>query len=362
MSHPIIPELESHRGYPAISVFLTTHRTHPENKQDPIQLKNLVKEVEERLLQEFTKREAAAAIKNLNSLADGIDHDHNLEGLALFASEDFARAVRVPFPLKNRAQIDETFAIRDLVMAYNRSPHYLLLVFAENNTRLFTGFRDFVEEIKLAKFPMEHGGPGGASKLPGGRGVNPSAVRDTHRRDFVRSVDHELAAVLHIDDAPIVVAGTEDLLADFHAETQHADRVVGTIKGSYGSATAHELGDLAWAAAREGFAEIRAQRIARLEPAVSSGNFASGIVQVWQAAHEGRVDLIIAEEDYRQPGILPSEEGHLPTIIDDATDPSAVDDLVDVAVQLTIEKGGKAVFADPGSLTQHDRVAAILRF
>lgn len=362
MSNPLIRELEAHRGYPAISVFLPTHRTHPDNKQDPIQLKNLVREVEERLHQEFTKREAAAAVKNLSTLADGVDHEHNLDGLALFASADYSKAVKLPFPLKARVQIDETFAVRDLVMAYNRSPHYLVLVFDENGTRLFSAYRDVLDESKLGRFPMEHGGPGGGSRLPGGHGVNPSSVRDAHRREFVRAVDTELDAVLKIDDSPIVLAGTEDFLADFHATSQHMERVIGSFKGSYGFASPHDLGPMAWAAAREGFADVRAKSIARLEAAVGAGKYASGIVQVWEAAHQGRVDLLVAEEDYRQPAILPASEGQLPTLVDDPTDPRAEDDLVDVAVQLTIDRGGKALFADPGSLAQHDRIAAVLRF
>lgn len=362
MSSALIRELEAHRGYPAISVILPTHRTHPDNKQDPILLKNLVREVEERLHQEFTKREAAAAVANLKALADAVDHEHNLDGLALFASADYSRSVKLPFPLKARVQIDETFAVRDLVMAYNRSPHYLLLVFDENDTRLFLAYRDLLEETKLGGFPMKHGGPGGASRLPGGHGVNPSAVRDAHRREFVRAVDDELDAVLKIDDSPIVVAGTEDFLADFHAVSRHQGRIIGTIKGSYGYASAHDLGPPAWAAAREGFAEIRAKNIAFLEAAVGAGKYASGIVQVWEAAHQGRVELLVAEEDYLQPAILPAGEGQLPTLIDDPDDPRSEDDLVDVAVQLTIDQGGKVVFADPGALAKHDRIGAALRY
>lgn len=362
MGSELIRELESQRGYPAISVFLPTHRTHPENKQDAIHLKNLVREVEERLHQEFTKREAQSAVQNLAQLVESVDHEHNLDGLALFASADYRRAMRLPFPVKARVQIDESFAVRDLVYAFNRSPHYLVLVLDENNTRLYGAYLDFLEEVKLGKFPLSHGGPGGASRLPGGHGVNPSAVRDAHRREFVRKVDQELEAVLKIDDSPVVVTGTEDFLADFTSMTQHSERVIGTLKGSHGETSPHVLGELVWPVAKAGFAALRANTLSRLDAAVSAGKYASGIVQVWEAASQGRVDLLVVEADFRQPGILPADAGHLPTLVDDPTDPSAEDDLVDLAIQLTLEKGGKVSFADPGTLAQHDRIAAILRF
>lgn len=362
MGTELVRDLESHRGYPAISVFLPTHRTHPENNQDSIQLKNLVREVEERLHQELTKREAAGAVKNLAELAEGIDHEHNLDGLALFASSDFSRCVRLPFSVSARAQIDEAFAVRDLIYAYNRSPHYLVIVFDENHTRLYSAYLDVLEEVKLGDFPMSHGGPGGASRLPGGQGVNPSGVRDAHRREFVRAVDDEIKAILKIDDSPLFAVGTEDFLADFNTATQHGERMIGSLHGSHGDTDAHSLGALVWPIAREGFARERAKTLSRLDSAIGVGKSASGIVQVWEAASQGRVEMLIAEEGFRQPAIMAPAAGGLPTLAADATDPRTQDDLVDVAIQLTLKHGGKVFFADPGTMGQHDHVAAVLRF
>ena len=42
---------------PSVSIALNTHRTHPDSQQDEIVLKNLLKDAETRLLEEFTKRE-----------------------------------------------------------------------------------------------------------------------------------------------------------------------------------------------------------------------------------------------------------------------------------------------------------------
>lgn len=79
-------------GDPCLTITLPTHRTAPENRQDSLQLKNLVKETTERLLGEFNQREAEAIPKRLEHLTGTIDFHNSLDGLALFVNQDFARA------------------------------------------------------------------------------------------------------------------------------------------------------------------------------------------------------------------------------------------------------------------------------
>ncbi len=356
-----ILDLAQHTGYPAVSILLPTHRSHPDNKQDSIVLKNLIREAVERLSLEQSKRDSAAIVEKLNRIAEDHDHEHSLDGLAIFVSEDEEHVFKLPFPVEPRVQIDERFAIRDLVFAYNRSPQYFTLVLSEKPTRLYSCFRDVFEEVTWAKFPMHHGGPGGATRLPGGPGVNSSSTRDAHRIEFVKDIDSELSVVLKHHDLPVVVTGTEDFLSDWNANASNAGKVIATIAGSYDAANAHDLAAVVWPVAEESFRELREKNMDELGAAVGANQFASGLVQVWQAAQESRVGLVMVEEDYRQPGVL-NADGGLPTLSDDSSDPGTVDDLVDSVIQKVLSSGGRVVFADPGTLEKHDRVAAALRY
>ena len=49
--------LQQMNGYPSLTITLPTHRTSPDNRQDPIRVKNLVSQASDRLLGEFSKRE-----------------------------------------------------------------------------------------------------------------------------------------------------------------------------------------------------------------------------------------------------------------------------------------------------------------
>ena len=70
------------REYPCLTITLPTHRSSPENRQDPIRVKNLVKEATERLLEDHNSREIAPLLTRLDKLAENIDYRDTLDGLA----------------------------------------------------------------------------------------------------------------------------------------------------------------------------------------------------------------------------------------------------------------------------------------
>lgn len=362
MTKDSIRKLAAHRGYPSVSILLPTHRAHPENKQDPILLKNLAREAEERLLHEHGKRGASDVLAALKKAIEEIDHEHNLDGLAIFVSHDVCEVVKLPCSVKARVQIDETFAIRDLAYAAERSPRYHALVLSEKPTRLFDCWRDLaVEIVRDDLFPVEHVGPGGEGRLPGGAGIDPSAVRDTQRREFVRLVDGRLRQATKGDERPLVVTGTQEFLADFRALSHASPRLLATVSGSYDYASAAELGRIVWPAAEAEFHARRQARIGELEEAVGAQKAASGLPQVLKAAKESRVAVLFVEEDFHVSAVV-DESGVIERYVDDPAHPESQDDAVDLAIQETLARGGDVVFLDPGSLAKHESIGAILRY
>ena len=81
--------LQTIREYPSVSIILPTYRTAPENLKDPIRVKNLVKEAEDRLLQEFTWREVDSLTTHLHNLVERLDYQYMTEGLAIYVNKDF---------------------------------------------------------------------------------------------------------------------------------------------------------------------------------------------------------------------------------------------------------------------------------
>ncbi|WP_322496885.1 hypothetical protein [Chloroflexus sp.] len=75
--------LQSIRSDPSLTITLPTHRTSPDNKQDPIRVKNLVTAAANRLTDTYGKRAVEPILRRLEALAGDIDYRYTLDGLAI---------------------------------------------------------------------------------------------------------------------------------------------------------------------------------------------------------------------------------------------------------------------------------------
>ena len=348
-------------AYPSVSITMPTHRTAPDNRQDPIRLKNLVTQAVDRLLAEFSRRELEPLLTRLDGLVAAVDWRNTLDGLALYFNRDVARSFVLPFTLAERVVVDETFFTRDLVYALNHSPRYWVLALSEKPTRLFEGLRETLVEITDNGFPLTHEGPGGATELPGGFGVRKSAYRDERHRQFFRQVDDALAKVMATDRLPLVVVGVDRFLAFFKEVTAHDDAILTTLTGSHDRTSACELGRLVWPLVQANLADRPRQALERLDAAVGAQQSVSTLGEVWRMAQDGRGRLLLVEEDYHAPALVDESGRHL-TLMDDPTTPGAIDDAVDDAIEAVLSRGGEVVFVDNGALEKHGRIALILRY
>jgi hypothetical protein len=353
-----LKSLQAHRDYPSVSILAPTHRTAPSNKQDPIKVNNLVRKAIDRLHGEFPKRAVAGVVKNLRQVVRDVDWEHTLDGLALLASKERSGAVSLPFRVKPRAVIDETFATRDLVYAFNRAPPYRVLVLS-HRTRLYDAWTAVLDEHSARPFPMAHRGPGGASKLPGGQGINRSAVRDEALRTFFRSVDDAVGAVQKANPLPLVVVGVERNLAFYREVTRQGAAVVGMLAGNHDQTPPAALGKLVWPVFEAGATLRRTEALVQLDQAVGAQRHASGIDQVWRAAAGAKCRTLLVEKEFHYPADLSPEGDRLLPYT--GRQAAALDDAVDEVIERVMETGGEVFFYAPGDLDVHQKIAAVLR-
>jgi hypothetical protein len=360
ISRSELKRIQAHRDYPSVSLLAPTHRTAPASQKDRIVVKNLLAKGLDRLHSEFSKREVAALVKNVEKLVERVDWEHAHDGLALFASKSFAAAVQLPFKVKPRVVVDATFATRDLVFTLNRAPRYRVLVLSEKPTRLYEAWTGVLEEITAKPFPMVHKGPGGASKLPGGQGINRSAVRDQSHREFFSKVDDTLATIYTRDPLPVVIVGVDRYLAFYQEITQNPDAIVGMVAGNHDATRPSALGKLVWPVFQAGSTLRRTKALVRLAEAVRANRHASGIAQVWRAAFDKRCQILLVETEFAYPADL-SEQGDrlLPY---SGKGEASLDDAVDEVIEKVLADGGAVFFYEPGDLDLHQQIAAVLRY
>ncbi|MGF1570950.1 MAG: hypothetical protein ACFCVD_23225 [Nodosilinea sp.] len=349
--------LQSLTKVPALSILLPTHRTSPDNKQDPIRVKNLVDEATDRLGQEFSKRDLEPLLEQLEALVEDIDYTYALDGLALFVSHDFAQKFYLPFTVPERVVIDQTFATRDLVYGMHRTLRYWVLLLSQGSTRLLAGTAETLEEVRDKNFPMEMTGPGGNAPLP--YHADTSYLDDRLRR-FFQQVDRGFAEYASDEELPLVLAGVVRQISFFQEVSEYAPIVAGTLTGNFDKATLAELAPDIWDIMQTVRQDQRTAVLKELDEAMGAKRVVSSIEEVWRLAQDGRGKHLVVEKNFHLPAVV-TEAGGL-ELVDQVGGTEVMDDAVDEIIEAVLAKGGAVSMVDDDALVDHQRIALILRY
>ena len=352
-----LQQLQSLTYIPALSILLPSHRTSPDNKQDPILVKNLVDEAVSRPAAEFSRRELEPLLTNLDTLVRKIDYPYTLDGLALYVSHDFTKLYNLPFSVPARVVIDKTFATRDLVYGMHRLQRYWVLLLSQSSTRLLVGTGETIEEVSDQHFSMQMTGPGATAPLP--YEADSSYLDDRHRR-FFQQVDAAFAEYAKDDPLPLIVGGVDRQVSFFREVSQHTSQIAGTLSGNFDKATIHELTPLVLPIMQTVRQTQQSDALEQLEDGISAQKVVSTIEEVWQLAQEGRGKLLLVEKNYHIPAIL-TPTGSL-QIVDRVGGTDVMDDAVDEVIEAVLAKGGNVVMVEDGTLAHHQTIALILRY
>lgn len=352
-----LKQLQSLTKVLALSILLPTHRSFPDNKQDPILVKNLVDEAKERLGTEFSNRELEPLLKHLDSLASEIDYPHTLDGLALYVGHDFAQRYYLPFTVPARVVIDQTFATRDLVYGLHRELRYWVLLLSQSSTRLLAGTGETLEEVQDQTFPMQMTGPGATTALP--FDSDSSYMDDRHRR-FFQQVDSALASYAGGEELPLVIGGVDRQISFFQEVSQFKGAIAGVLSGNLDRATIPELTPQVWEIVQSVREAQRADALHELDDAVGAQKVVSTIEEVWRLAQEGRGKRLLVEKNYHVPAVV-TDNGGL-EIVAQAGGTDVMDDAVDEIIEAVLAKGGTVTLVEDGALADYQQVALILRY
>jgi Bacterial archaeo-eukaryotic release factor family 3 len=358
-----LADLRAPRRFPAVSVILPTHRTYPENRQDPIRLRNLLDEASIRLREENVERDVAREVVSaLDHAAADVDLTRAAETLVLLAASGGEQhSFVLPYVhAKERVVIGQSFATRDLIAASEHVWNYWVLALSEQSCRLWSGAGEELAEAALRGFPMPYSESLPAERSPVPRAREAAAFDCDRREQFFRDAYTAMACVLASDPRPVVLAGVRPYLSYFGQlppEPVRA-RLIGSAEGRFDEATGAELADLIAPVLTAERARWQRAAIGLLERARSERLFASGLGQVWELAATGQVWEALVEEGYLAPARLAG--GRL--LPPDVPGGEPVEDAVDDIVDDVLDGGGEVIFVPDGSLDRYQHIAASLRY
>jgi hypothetical protein len=339
-----------------VTIILNTHRTKPDNIQDPINLKNLVKNAENRLLADYEKRFAQPIIDRLNDLADSIDHQYNLESLILFVNENIAEYTRLPIGVVDRVVLDNTFATRDLVRAMNQEANYYVLILNRQEVRLLEAQNDkFVQEVK-GEFPMDNDVYStDRHKLSMAKG------QDNMIEEFFNRVDKAMLAATAERPLPVLLAAETRNFDHYVKIADKKDLILGHINKDGSEVKAHQIVADAWEEVKSITKSKQAERISELKKAVSEGNFVSDFNDIWSAISEGRGKTLFVKKGFFQPALISGNEILLVDKIE-RDQKGVCDDVIDEMIEKNLSFGGDTVFVEGDELSDFQGLGLVTRY
>jgi hypothetical protein len=360
---------------------MPTNRKHPENLQDIILFKNLVRQLKESLLQKYSAAEVQKHLEPFESLAE--DHDtwnHTSDGLAVFSATGLFKVVGVQKSFEELALVADSFHTKPLRQYLQSLDHFHVLGLTLHDIRLFEGNRHSLTEVDLtADTPKtitealgeeltdkhttvaSYGGSGGeSSPMHHGHGGRKDETEKDSERFFrvVANTIHEQYS--KPSGWPLILAALTEHQSLFQKVNKNPLLLASGIAINPSSVSAEKLATMAWEIMEPEYNLKLDSVVAVFEQARANGKGSDDYKEVAVAAVEGRVDTLIVEADRIIPvRITNFVTGN--TQKKDLLNPT-VDDLLDDMGELVLKMGGKVMVLPTSKMPSETGLAAIFRY
>jgi hypothetical protein len=379
LTREFIAGVVADRQPPYLSLYQPTHRHHPENQQDPIRFRNLVKELETSLRQKYPAVETRLLLEPFEALTN--DHDfwtHTQDGLAVLAAQGLFHVFRLQRPVAELVVVADSFHTKPLRRFLQSVDRYQVLGLSLRTIRLFEGNRHALDEIDLGpgvprtieealgdeltephSTVASYGGVGQASgAMHHGHGGKKDEV-DTDAERFFRAVDR---AVLEHHSRPsglpLILAASPEHHHRFHQVSHNPFLMAEGLTINPDALPIDDLRKRAWQVVDPQYQAQLATLADEFAVAKSKGLGCDDLGEIAQAATTGRVATLLIEADRQIAGRLNYATGQVERA--DLSHPH-VDDLLDDLGELVENMGGRVLVIPAEKMPGRTGLAATYR-
>ncbi len=377
LSREELAELIKVNHSPSISIYMPAHRSG-DTEQDPIRLKNLLREAESRLC-EYGLRpsDARTLLEPANALLKDLSSWQNKgDGLALFLSEGIFKYYTLPRKFQELVVITDRFHIKPLLPLFSEDGAFYVLALSQKQVRLLQCTRYHARTVTPEEVPsglkealnydqmetqlqFRTAEPGGSAIF---HGHGPSKeIEKTNILRYFQKVDRGLHEVLREEHSPLIIAAVDFLHPLYREANTYPYLLDQGIVGSPDDLSEKALQEKGWDIAKDYFAKGRDVKTQQFYEAVRRGLASGDIIQVAEAAYDGRVATLFVAEGVQEWGYFDPENR---TAAKDHKGKPGAQDLLDFAAVNTLTRGGAVYVQSQGEVPGKTPapVAAIYRY
>ncbi|MFH0998493.1 MAG: hypothetical protein V1844_23820 [Pseudomonadota bacterium] len=365
---------------PCLSLYQPTHRRRPENQQDSIRYRNLVKELKTSLRQKYPSVETQLILEPFETLSDDpVFWNHTLDGLAVLGGPDLFRVFQLQRPVIELAVVADSFHINPLRRFLQSVGRYQVLGLSLQKIQLFEGNRDTLDEIDPApevprtinealgaeltephQTVASYGGVGGDSMPMHHSQGGKKDEADVDAERFFRAIDR--AVMEHHSrpsGLPLILAALPEHHHLFHRVSHNPFLMVEGLNINPDVLPIDALRQRAWQVVEPQYEARQAALADEFGVAKSKGLASDDLATIAQAAADGRVTMLLIEADRQIAGRLDASTGRVEAA--DLSNPQ-VDDLLDDLSDLVGKKGGRVMVMPAEKMPGQTGLAATFRY
>ncbi len=381
LSQETLTEIAEGSEPPCLSLYQPTHRHYPENQQDPIRFRNLLKTLERALGEKYKAEKVASSLKSFHALADdGEFWNHTLDGLAVLGGPDSFRIFTLRRTLPELAIVADTFHTKPLWRFLQSTDRYQVLALTRDHIRLFEGDRDALDEIELgpdvprtltealgseltephstvASYGGNAGGNGPAMHHGQG-GKEPEIEIDDER--FFRAVDRAVMEK-HSQPSglPLMLAALPEHQSLFRKVSHNSALLEHGVEIDPASLSGEELREQAWQVMEPQYRARLEKMGEQFEQAKASRLGLDDLEEVAKAAVAGRVGTLLLEAGRQIAGRVDAETGSIDRPENDQAEGG---DLLDDLGELVRARGGEVAVIPAEQMPTQTGIAATCRY
>ncbi len=369
-------------GCICVSMYMPTFRTgRVDVQQNPIRLKKLLKEAEERLEKIGLKRtETDKYLQQAKALLDDSSFWVNMsDGLVVFLSLDYFRYFRLSIPLPEMAVVGNRFQISPLLPLLATDQRFYVMAVSQNSVRLLRCNRFSHDELDIKGIiplslsdALKYDDIKGAEKdhahysvaeLNGGSiSIAHNAEVDANKNNllqFFYQVDKGLQnGFLKNETAPLVIVSVDYLFPIYRKANTYKYLLNKEVAGNPDRIPSSDLRNLAYEVIEPRFINKQNDAIQQYIKLAGKGRTTDILESIVSEAYQGKIESLLIAENQR---IWGKYDPFTDKVEIHEKEESCDIDLLDFAAAQTIAKGGE-VHVIPGSKMPGNVFAAVLRY
>lgn len=385
MANDLIASLAKSRGFPRVSIYLPM-AIKGDTNENPIRLKNALKEVAERLEESGLDAGAVEALLSEAHvrLEDSVFWRYQNRGLAIFIEPEATRFVKLPEEPPERVAISTYYNVLPLITIFGDKARFHLLAVTRDEAKLYEVRRHEIHAADILDMPagiesvreqtefqeargyhFRAGAGASGTSQPVGHGVKgdtPEDYLETLLEHYARDIARAIEPHLGRSHAPLVLAAEPRLLGRLREAISYPYLAKEAIGMDPLGLTEDQLRELSYEIAHPLMSEDRQLTESRLrawvsgDPEIKAGR---SFEDLWRATSEGRLATLFLADREALWGRVDEATG-VPLFLD-KPEPGS-EDLLNLLALRTIEQGGDVLSLPDDVRSEVGPMAGLYRY